>query len=226
MIALAFLLPIGNPAMAAEPIEAVVWEFADGVQEWQGNNTTPLEVIDDALTFSATGSDVLIQGPLFDIEPDLCDVIEITLKSTTEGVCEWFWRSDTEGPYGGFSGERRLQVSVEGHDDWQTLRVQPFWQEAERVVGLRFDPPEGKEGTYAIRSIKVLKFERSGPVAAEFAYRRKGDKVQFSPDEIWYYGAAGEEYHSFFPNGKSPAILIANRKTGREIAQAYFPGSC
>ncbi len=175
MIALAFLLPIGHAARAAEPTEAVAWNFADGVQDWQGNRTSPLEIVDDALTFRATGSDVLIVGPLFDIEPALCDTIEITLKSTTEGICEWFWRSDTEGPYGGFSGERRLQVAVEAHDDWQTLRVQPFWQDAERVVGLRFDPPEGKPGTYAIQSIKVLKFDRPGPVEADFDFTR-GDE--------------------------------------------------
>ena len=30
-----------------------------------------------------------------------------------------------------------------------------------------------------------------GPVRAEFAYQRRGDKVHLSPDHVWYYGAAG-----------------------------------
>lgn len=65
-----------------------------------------------------------------------------------------------------------------------------------------------------------------GPVRAEFAYRRRGGEVGLSPNEVWYYGAAGEQYVSWVPLGKSPKFTIFNRKTGREIAQAYFPGTC
>lgn len=65
-----------------------------------------------------------------------------------------------------------------------------------------------------------------GPVLAEFAYRRKGGSIDLSPSNIWYYGVMGEEYFGWAPNGKSPKILVSSRKTGRQIAEAYFPGSC
>jgi hypothetical protein len=47
-----------------------------------------------------------------------------------------------------------------------------------------------------------------GPVMAEFDYARRSGKVHFDPDRIWYFGAKGEEYYGWFPNGKSPKIVI------------------
>ena len=63
-----------------------------------------------------------------------------------------------------------------------------------------------------------------GPVTAEFAYVRKGDEIEFNPNAIWYYGKNGEEYYGWTPLGKSPKITL-NTTSGRELAQAYFPGS-
>ncbi|MFT7619839.1 MAG: hypothetical protein ACI97A_003496 [Planctomycetota bacterium] len=63
-----------------------------------------------------------------------------------------------------------------------------------------------------------------GPVRAEFTYVREGDKVNFDPSKIWFYGSAGEEYFGWSPLGKSPKITL-NSTSGRELAQASFPGS-
>lgn len=65
-----------------------------------------------------------------------------------------------------------------------------------------------------------------GPIAAEFAYLREDREVQFDPNKIWYYGSHGEEYYDWFPNGKSPTIRIDCGRTGRQIAETFFPGSC
>ena len=65
-----------------------------------------------------------------------------------------------------------------------------------------------------------------GPAQAEFAYHRKGDELMIRPDEVWYYGAAGEEYKNWSPVGKSPEFTIKERKLGTELAKALFPGSC
>jgi len=64
-----------------------------------------------------------------------------------------------------------------------------------------------------------------GPVTAAFRYRRVGAEVRMAPEDVWYHGRAGEEYHSWFPTGQSPTFRISNRKNGREIATAFFPGS-
>lgn len=85
---------------------------------------------------------------------------------------------------------------------------------------------QGRSAPIAVEPGKKTDVSWGGPVLAEFDYARRSDKVQFDPNRIWYFGAKGEEYHAWFPNGKSPKIVIKNRKSGREIAQAYFPGSC
>lgn len=64
-----------------------------------------------------------------------------------------------------------------------------------------------------------------GPVRAEFAYAKRGRELQFDFNQIRYFGKSGEEYHSWQPIGKSPKISLHD-KSGREIAQAFFPGSC
>ena len=65
-----------------------------------------------------------------------------------------------------------------------------------------------------------------GPIRAEFDYQRKGDELTFDPNQVWYYGAAGERYVGWDPIGKSPEFTIVEKKLGTEIEKALFPGSC
>jgi hypothetical protein len=64
-----------------------------------------------------------------------------------------------------------------------------------------------------------------GPVRAEFAFNRRVGELTFDPGAIWYYGKAGEEYVDWMPNGKSPRIEVREKLSGKELAEAYFPGS-
>ncbi|MAG57195.1 MAG: hypothetical protein CMJ83_12955 [Planctomycetes bacterium] len=84
----------------------------------------------------------------------------------------------------------------------------------------------GRSKPIIVEAKRELAVEWGGPVKAEFDYARQGGKVGLSPDKVWYYGAKGEEYTAFKPLGKSPKFTFTNRKTGREIATAYFPGTC
>lgn len=65
-----------------------------------------------------------------------------------------------------------------------------------------------------------------GPVAAEFAFQRQGDKVQLAPREIWYYGRLGEQYFDFMPLGTSPEFAIKDKTSGAVLVWARFPGNC
>ena len=65
-----------------------------------------------------------------------------------------------------------------------------------------------------------------GQVEALFGFQRQGDQVVFSPNDIQYFGAQGEEYKNWFPVGKSPVFIIKEADTKQEIARAMFPGSC
>ena len=84
----------------------------------------------------------------------------------------------------------------------------------------------GRARTLEINEGETTTFGWGGPVRAEFDYQRQGDQLVLSPEQVRYYGKAGEEYHSFFPRGESPKFTVRNLKTGREIAEAYFPGTC
>lgn len=66
-------------------------------------------------------------------------------------------------------------------------------------------------------------FEWGGPIRATFDYQRDGEEVTFSPQSLWFYGKAGEEYHSWFPDGQPPNFIIKDEK-GREITSAKFGG--
>ncbi len=69
-------------------------------------------------------------------------------------------------------------------------------------------------------------FAWGGPVRAEFDYQREGDQVTFDPNQVWFYGAAGERYLGWDPIGKSPEFTILEKKLGTELEKALFPGSC
>ncbi|MCP3915538.1 MAG: hypothetical protein GY711_08290 [bacterium] len=64
-----------------------------------------------------------------------------------------------------------------------------------------------------------------GPVKAEFRYARNGGQVVIRPDDVTYFGKAGEEYRVWDPVGKSPEFTIKELKAGTELAKAMFPGS-
>lgn len=77
-----------------------------------------------------------------------------------------------------------------------------------------------------IETGKTLELAWGGPARAEFSYERMGSEIAFSPDKVWYYGKAGEEYFGWDPIGKSPEFSIKERKAGVELAKALFPGTC
>jgi len=187
------LLALGGMAVAApEPAVVQEWSFEKGVQDWAGINTTPLEVREGALVFEVTGKDVQLISPTFDLKPQVGDCLEIRIKSTTEGTAEWFWRATTEGPYGGFSGEMRRQVHIAAGDDWQVLHSQPLWQECERIITVRFDPPEGLPGTYAVASVRVLRFGEGEPVAARFDFAAGGEGAGSAAGDRGWTAPAGD----------------------------------
>lgn len=84
----------------------------------------------------------------------------------------------------------------------------------------------GRSQMLSIRAGEETSLNWGGPVAAEFAYQRQGDELVLSPDRVWYYGKLGELYHGWDPIGKSPRFVVRALKTGREIAEAFFPGTC
>ncbi len=92
--------------------------------------------------------------------------------------------------------------------------------------GNRVNVQTGRSKTVTVPANGEAALELGGPITAAFNYARSGNEFQFDPNAIWFHGKAGEEYVGWEPLGKSPKISILAGKSGREIAQAYFPGSC
>ena len=84
----------------------------------------------------------------------------------------------------------------------------------------------GRSATLTVPADDELVLTWGGPIDAEFSYRRQGDQLAFSPDEVWYFGAAGEEYVIWAPPGESPAFSVKEKATGDELINVKFPGSC
>ena len=84
----------------------------------------------------------------------------------------------------------------------------------------------GRAESLTIAAGETFETHWGGPVKAEFAYQRAGEEIRLSPEAVWYFGAGGEEYHGWNPVGKSPKFTVRAKKTGREIAEAFFPGTC
>jgi hypothetical protein len=83
----------------------------------------------------------------------------------------------------------------------------------------------GKAGLLTVSAGVVTRLDWGGPTHAEFAFQRRGNQVAFSPDAVWYYGSAGEQYSGWTPIGKSPEFTVTERNLGTELTKAVFPGS-
>lgn len=154
----------------------------------------------------------------------------------------------TYAPYAGPTGTLKLDVdtkakvlgavlkSLDGQYSFEMSRAKDglvvpagkyFAHSGELGIGanrMRFI--RGRSKAMKVEADKPVVVGWGGPVKAEFDYQRQGDKVGLSPEAVWYYGAQGEQYLDFKPLGKSPKFTFTNKKTGREIATAYFPGTC
>lgn len=162
--------------------------------------------------------DVAADGSRLDVAPYTGEVATLDVSATTKGKVLAAVVTSADGQFSfGFSArDQALQVPVGDY----TLHsgIIALGGNTVRIKAGRSKPVALTKGSRA-----ALAF--GGPVRAEFTYRRVGRELTFDPNAIWFYGANGEEYYGWNPLGKSPKISL-HVKSGREIAQAYFPGSC
>lgn len=83
---------------------------------------------------------------------------------------------------------------------------------------------EGNSKPIRVTADEPAVFAWGGPIRAEFTYDRNGEDVTFSPQNLNFFGQAGEEYHTWVPTGAPPKFVIKDGK-GREITQAKFGAS-
>ncbi|MDJ0976468.1 MAG: hypothetical protein QNJ98_18560 [Planctomycetota bacterium] len=82
----------------------------------------------------------------------------------------------------------------------------------------------GRAKPIAVQADETTRLSWGGPLRAEYRYALTTSEVAFQPDQIWYYGKAGEQYTTWAPFGKSPEFVLVSTKTNDEIAKAIFTG--
>lgn len=94
------------------------------------------------------------------------------------------------------------------------------------LAGNRVQMRTGRSKPIHVASDARAELGWGGPAKAEFAYEASGAQLVFDPNRIWFYGTQGEEYFAWNPVGKSPRIAVTDKATGKQVAEAWFPGSC
>lgn len=167
------------PALAEAPQVVYSVDFTRGLQGWQPNATARVTEAKDGIVVTTNGIDPILVSPDLAIEPRAGDVLEVRIAASRVGEIQWFWRTDKTGPYGGFSGERSRTASTVAGDGFHTVTARAFWSTEKRIIGLRFDLPEGGPGVYRIASLRVLR----GPEAVPPVWRREW-RLPVSPKRI------------------------------------------
>jgi len=179
---------VAAAAWGAEPRVLVEWVFDQpgNLRGWSPNgHMNDAKVADGALTTTCTDWDPFLTSPLFDIPARPSQQIEIELKCDKAGQGDIFFTGDPAGPHGGFFSEKRLSWSIPGGNDWQTVRIEPYWQAEGKLIRLRLDLVQGQ--TVAIRRIRVVEPAESvaGLTKTDFGglagWRREEDGRRVSP---------------------------------------------
>lgn len=142
---------------------------AEDLCKWSAARLKNLRVADATLQFETEAGDSMLISPPFDPFPATSwQSMELVMKSDVSGVGEVFWTGTTQTKFGGFSPGKQTHFSVIA-GDWQTYRIEPYWQAEGKLVRLRLDFPEQQAGRYAIKSLRVLERSAIGKVSLQAA---------------------------------------------------------
>jgi hypothetical protein len=117
------------------------WGFDTDAQGWRGaRHLQDVTVRDGILHGHATGHDPQLISPLFALPATAYQEVVARVRFSKPGKAALFYSNTTEGKYDGFSGKKVVEVPAVA-DEWQTLRIRPFWQGEKKIIHIRFDPP-------------------------------------------------------------------------------------
>ncbi len=146
------LLPLAQLSCRAQvPQFSTVrsWEFdqPDALDGWHWNQQLEdVHLENGALCGKVTGSDPIFLPPDINLPTAPLQRVVFRYKADAPGVFEIFWAVDhTSGPYhNGFYEPHSLRVSTAGDNQWHTYTLYGGWDQVEKIVALRLDPPGGR----------------------------------------------------------------------------------
>jgi hypothetical protein len=89
----------------------------------------------------------------------------------------------------------------------------------------RVEIAAGRMEPFVVATDATVRPEWGGPIRGEFGVAVAGPVYNFTPDQVWYHGRAGEEYFGWTPLGASPRFVLVDAENGGEIASGIFAGS-
>ena len=238
----------GSSAYAVRLQNTTGWKFAPGGYLTGKVKGQKIRIIDQNNngSFSDVGEDALIVGT-GRAATFLSEVINLNGELYTIRV-DQASSSLVCTPYEGPAGTLKLSCTTKGkvlsailksRDDKHSFDMSMAAQGMIVPVGaysmicgeLGLGKSRVKMATGRSKEIRIAKDQEQsacwgGPVKAEFSYQRNAGKVHLEPNKVWYYGSTGETYENWVPLGASPKFTIFDTETGKEVAQAHFPGSC
>lgn len=161
---------------------------------------------------------------------------DVTEDGSEVAVAPYHGETGTLNAVGDYEAKGRLTSAVFRSGDY-SFCVADFKKGIELPVGTyKFVSGRVEKGsasasirTGKMASVHVIPGENTSlewgaDVSGEFSFSQKDEDVTVKAD-FKFFGAAGEEYYNFQPQGKGPKIIITDQKRGKPIKEARFPES-
>ena len=161
MTRVACLLAAALTTAASAPAQEktlVEWTFdkPGDLQGWlPANMVADLKAAEGLMTGRIADWDPFLFGPAFEIAPTPWQRIEVRMKCTKGGGCEFFWATGEETQFSGFAPGKETSFQALGGNEFRVYHVRPFWHAEKKIVRLRFDfMREG--GEFAVDWVRVV----------------------------------------------------------------------
>jgi len=82
----------------------------------------------------------------------------------------------------------------------------------------------GKMKNLSVKSGEATTLAWGGPLRAEVTWTHQNGTLTIAPENLAYFGKAGEQYSNWKPDGQTPTFIVKDAKTGKEITKARFGG--
>jgi len=82
----------------------------------------------------------------------------------------------------------------------------------------------GKMKNFTVKAGETAAPQWGGPIKAEFTWTHENGVLSIKPENVFYFGQAGEEYYNWKPDGQPPTFIVKDAKTGEELLKARFGG--
>lgn len=173
---------------------------------------------------------VNLNGELFNLEVS-ADGVEVAVSPyigqvgtlnlagsfTTQGTLESAVVTSADGQFSfNLAGEKKGMLVPTGAYDLAYGTV----TQGSEVVRIR----SGKMKKITVGSSALTSPAWGGPITADFKWTHVDGVLTIKPEDLFFFGNAGEEYYNWVPDGQPPAFVVKDAKNGRELLKARFGG--